>query len=77
MSSLATTFVPTPLLQYAGENKEMTDKNMLSEKDFSVEFNNWFNKYESEIKKEYESHPLIMAEFSLKEFALELRAEME
>lgn len=77
MSSLATTFIPIPLLQMVGEDKtEITDKNMLNEKDFPPRFLDWFNKHKSDVKSVYDVRPDIQEHFTLKEFALEVRNEL-
>ena len=77
MSSLATTFLPIPLHERVGANQEITDKNLLTEKDYPLEFNDWFNKHRIEIEPIYLNNLLLMAEFSLKEFAFEIQVEME
>lgn len=77
MSSIATTFIPVPLHERADANKEITDKDILNESDFPQEFTDWFNKHRADIEPIYQNNLLLMAHFSLKEFAFELQAEME
>lgn len=78
MSYLATTFLPVPIHERADTNKlEITDKGLLNEKDFPPEFSDWFNKYQSDIEPLYLAYPVIQEHFTLKEFAFELRTEME
>lgn len=77
MSSLATDFIPIPLHERIQDSTEITDKNLLNETDYPQEFTDWFNSNRAEINKVYSENPLLMAEFTLKEFAFEIRAEMD